>query len=244
MTLSFPCASRVRVLQEVICCYKMPESLQDTLFQLKFSAKQLDKLAKKAEKEQEKEKAKMKRAMVCQFWFNYFVLYVLVIVCNFEQTQKNIDGAKIYAENAIRKKNESLNFMRMSARVDAVSSRVQTAVAMKGVVKNLGVVTKGLDRAMASMNLEEVEKTMSKFETQFEDLDVRESTMEQAMGAAFAMSAPANQVEDLMKEVAAENDLDITEQLKDLHPGQSTLEASASAAKEDNLSRRLAALRN
>jgi len=58
------------------------------------------------------------------------------------------------------------------------------------------------------------------------------------MGAAFAMSAPANQVEDLMKEVAAENDLDITEQLKDLHPGQSTLEASASAAKEDNLSRR------
>lgn len=43
------------------------------------------------------------------------------------------------------------------------------------VVKNLGVVTKGLDRAMASMNLEEVEKIMSKFETQFEDLDVRES---------------------------------------------------------------------
>jgi len=61
---------------------------------------------------------------------------VLVIVCNFTQTQKNIDGAKIYAENAIRKKNESLNFMRMSARVDAVSSRVQTAVAMKGVSIN------------------------------------------------------------------------------------------------------------
>ena len=47
------------------------------------------------------------------------------------------------------------------------------------------------------------------------------------MGAAFATSAPTNQVEDLMKQVAAENDLDITEQLKDLHPGQSTLEASA-----------------
>lgn len=43
------------------------------------------------------------------------------------------------------------------------------------IVKNLGVVTKGLDRAMASMNLEEVEKIMQKFETQFEDLDVRES---------------------------------------------------------------------
>ncbi|XP_067935508.1 charged multivesicular body protein 1a-like [Watersipora subatra] len=201
----------------------MPDSLQDTLFQLKFSGKQLDRFAKKAEKEQEKEKAKMKKAM----------------------TQHNIEGAKIYAENAIRKKNECLNFMRMSARLDAVSSRVQTAVSMKGVVKNLGVVTKGLDKAMASMNLEEVEKIMQKFETQFEDLDVRESTMEAAMGSAFATSAPGNQVEELMKQVASENDLDISEQLKDLHPGQSTLEAStASTAKEDNLSRRLAALRN
>lgn len=49
------------------------------------------------------------------------------------QMQHNIEGAKIYAENAIRKKNECLTFMRMSARVDAVSNRVQTAVAMKGV---------------------------------------------------------------------------------------------------------------
>ena len=59
------------------------------------------------------------------------------------------------------------------------------------------------------------------------------------MGAAFATSAPTNQVEDLMKQVAAENDLDITEQLKDLHPGQSTLEASAAEpSKEESLSRR------
>ena len=43
------------------------------------------------------------------------------------------------------------------------------------MVKNLGVVTKGLDKAMASMNLEEVEKIMQKFESTFEDLDVRES---------------------------------------------------------------------
>ena len=47
--------------------------------------------------------------------------------------QKNIEGARIYAENAIRKKHEMLNYMRMSARVDAVASRVQSAVAMKGV---------------------------------------------------------------------------------------------------------------
>lgn len=47
--------------------------------------------------------------------------------------QKNVEGARIYAENAIRKKNESLNYLRFAARVDGVSARVQTAVAMKGV---------------------------------------------------------------------------------------------------------------
>ncbi len=47
--------------------------------------------------------------------------------------QKNVDIARVYAENAIRKKNEGLNMLRMSSRVDAVASKVQTAVAMKGV---------------------------------------------------------------------------------------------------------------
>ncbi len=47
--------------------------------------------------------------------------------------QGNIEGAKIYAENAIRKKNESLNYLRFAGRVDAVHSRVQSAQTMKQV---------------------------------------------------------------------------------------------------------------
>ena len=45
----------------------------------------------------------------------------------------NPDVARVYAENAVRKKNESLNYLRMSGKVDAVASRVQSAVTMKGV---------------------------------------------------------------------------------------------------------------
>jgi len=47
--------------------------------------------------------------------------------------QGNNDGARIYASNAIRKKNESLNLLRLASRIDAVSSRVETAVTMKQV---------------------------------------------------------------------------------------------------------------
>ena len=45
-----------------------------------------------------------------------------------------MEGARIHGENSIRQKNQALNYRRMSARVDAVSARVQTAVTMKQVI--------------------------------------------------------------------------------------------------------------
>ncbi|CAH1780330.1 unnamed protein product [Owenia fusiformis] len=198
--------------------------MDDTLFQLKFTGKQLERLAKRAEKDQKKEQAKVKKAIA----------------------SKNIETARIYAENAIRKKNEGLNYLRMAGRVDAVASRVQTAVTMKQVTKDISSVSKALDKAMSSMDLEKVSKVMEKFETQFEDLDVRTSVLEDAMGTATTLSTPQDQVESLIKEVAAENDLDISDQLADLNPSTASIrsEAEAENKKQDDLSRRLAALRS
>lgn len=47
--------------------------------------------------------------------------------------KNNAEGARIHAENAIRQKNQALNYRKMSARIDAVAARVQTAVTMKQV---------------------------------------------------------------------------------------------------------------
>ena len=58
------------------------------------------------------------------------------LMCNVLFTAQ---GAKIHAENAIRQKNQALNFLRMSARVDAISSRVQTAIQMKNVSRHLAI---------------------------------------------------------------------------------------------------------
>lgn len=54
--------------------------------------------------------------------------------------QGNNEGAKIYAANAIRKKNESLNLLRLSSRIDAVASRVETAVTMRTVCLPLSLL--------------------------------------------------------------------------------------------------------
>ena len=68
----------------------------------------------------------------------------------------NMEGARIHAENAIRQKNQALNFLKMSSRVDAVASRVQSAVTMKKVTGSMQGVVKSLDSALRSMNLEKV----------------------------------------------------------------------------------------
>lgn len=55
----------------------------------------------------------------------------LFYLCFQQAIQKgNMEVARIHAENAIRQKNQAINFLRMSARVDAVAARVQTAVTM------------------------------------------------------------------------------------------------------------------
>lgn len=75
--------------------------------------------------------------------------------------QNHTDIAKIYAQNAIRKQNEKLNLLRLASRIDAVSSRVQTAVTMRQVTGSMANVVRGMDGAMKSMDLEKVRNLLS-----------------------------------------------------------------------------------
>ena len=226
--------------------------IEDTLFQLRMTTKQLEKLAQKAQKQQEVERAKVKKAIEA----------------------KNVEGAQIYAENSIRKKNEYLNYLRLASRVDAVSSKVKSAVAMQNVAKNIGSVTKSLESAMASLDLEKISKIMDNFEKQFTDLDVKSGVLESkllffihirvgaqslyfffyklgTMSSATTLSTPQNEVDALIKQVADENGLDVMAKMTDAPStaGLSTVGATSTASgrskqEEDALTSRLAALRN
>lgn len=200
-------------------------NLDETLFQLRFTGKQLDKMAKKAEKAQEAELRKVKSEI--------------------EKGPERYEFAQVHAENAIRKKNECLNYMRLSSRLDGVSSRLKTAQSMQQLTKDMGGVTKALDSAMKSMDLEKVSKIMDKFEGQFEDLDVQASVMENSMGSAMATSAPQDQIAALIQQVADENGLEVQSQLNDVEVGSGTLrsEQQAESSRDNDLERRLRAMR-
>lgn len=197
----------------------MPSSMEKHLFNLKFAAKNLQRQSQKCEKEQKAERVKLKKAI----------------------EKGNLEGAKIHAENSIRQKNQALNFLRMSSRVDAVATRVQTAVTMKNVTNSMAGVVKSIDSAMRSMNLEKVSALMDKFEKQFEDLDVQSGYMEQAMSNTTTMTTPQNDVDTLMQEVADEAGLELN---MELPQGETSPMGQASASQEqDELSQRLAELR-
>ena len=130
--------------------FKKP-SLEDQLFELKYTSKQLLLFSKRCEKEEKAAKAQLKKSIQAG----------------------NLDSSRVYAENAIRKKNEALNYMRMSSRIDAVASRVQTAVTTQSVTSSMGNVVRSMSAAMKSMNLEKVSNLMDQFEKEFENLDVQ-----------------------------------------------------------------------
>ncbi|WFD47910.1 hypothetical protein GLX27_002575 [Malassezia furfur] len=211
--------------------------LEKSLFQLKFTAKSLQRQANKASRDEVTEKAKLKKALA----------------------QDNVEGARIYAANSIRKKNESLNLLRLSSRIDAVASRVETAVAMRQVTGNMTSVVKGLDRAMQTMDLERVRVStdlkismvMDKFENQLEDVDVQTSYMESTMGSTTATGMPQDQVDTLMQQVADQNGIELNHQLGEARlegkvaelPTGEADKQKAQADTDEALAQRLRALR-
>ncbi|KAF8489450.1 vacuolar assembly protein DID2 [Russula emetica] len=161
--------------------------------------------------------------------------------------QGNNDGARIYAANAIRKKSESLNLLRLASRIDAVASRVETATTMRQVTGNMTSVVKGMDKAMETMNLERISLVMDKFESQFSDLDVQTSYMEDAMGSTTAVSMPQDQVDALMRQMAEEANIELQHDLaaKEVPAAElSSPERAPAIGEEDSkLADRLRALR-
>ena len=87
---------------------------------------------------------------------------------------------------------------------------------------------------------------MDKFESQFADLDVQTSYMEDTMSSTTAVSTPQDQVDLLMQQLADEANIEISQEIgsknldgkvADLTPGEKLREEDA------NLAERLRALR-
>lgn len=193
------------------------DKLFEQVFNLKFMAKQLSKSAVKAEKEEKTEKNKIKKAM----------------------EKGNMEGARIYSQNAIRKKQEALNYMKLASRLDATVGRLETQAKMQMVSKNMASIVKTLEKSLESNNLTKIQETMNKFEHQFEDLDLHTQVMDGVMSAQANLSTPEDEVNSLMHQVADEHGLEVGLNM----PNASAAQPAGQATEQDTLAQRMAALK-
>lgn len=196
------------------------DKLFNVVFNMKFTAKQLSKSAVKAEKEAEKEKRNVKKAL----------------------EKENMEAARIYAENSIRKRNESNNLLRLSSRVDAAASRVETAMQMRNVSKSMTGVVTNMDKVLTTMDPLKIAMTMDQFEKQMEDIDVNTETMTSSCQNASASMLPEEQVNSLMMEVADAHAIDISSQMASAGTVKKQPAKKAEEDDMDELTARLKAL--
>ncbi|CAD7081012.1 unnamed protein product [Hermetia illucens] len=197
------CSAALRTLWKIKLGNDMSvPAMEKHLFNLKFAVKDLERSSKKCEKEEKLEQAKVKKAI----------------------QKGNMDVARIHAENAIRQKSQALNYLRMAARVDAVASRVQSALTTRKVTNSMAGVVKAMDAAM-------------------KDLDVQSSYMENTMSQTTTTAVPQADVDNLLQQVADEAGLELNMELPS-GPQTSTIGASTQVSQEqDELTQRLARLR-
>lgn len=91
----------------------------------------------------------------------------------------------------------------------------------------------------------QISMVMDKFETQFTDLDVQTSYMEDAMSSTTAVSTPQDQIEQLMRQTAEEANIEMQHDLasKDLAAVPDLSLKEKIKDEDDKLADRLRALR-
>lgn len=159
---------------------------------MKFTARSLNRLSTKATSSIGTEKTKLRKAL----------------------EKGNTDGARIHAENAIRHQSQSLTYLRLASRVEAVASKLEAAAQMASVTASMAEVTAGLGAALDTMDVHAIAGVMDTFERQMEDLDVSTGFVSGTIADATAGGVAAGaDVDALMAQVAEEHNLKVADRL-------------------------------
>ncbi len=196
--------------------------MENQIFQLKFTSKQFSKMASKELKHHDAELNKVRKAI----------------------QKDDAEIARIHGQNAIRIKNQANGYLRLASRMDAVASRLESAIKMKQVTKQMGSVTKAMDKVLGTMNVAQIEKTMSAFESAFEEVDMRSQMVEGALNSSTAGGAHEDEVDALLEQVSDAHGLEFASRAANastapVHQQEQVQEEAA----EEALEKRLAALR-
>jgi len=198
-------------------------ALEKQIFNLKFTSKQLARMQVKCQKAEKAELLKVKKSI----------------------EKGDMEIGRIYGQNAIRLKGEGNGYLKLASRMDAVASRLESAVKMKQVTKQMGTVVTGMDKVLGSMDVGKISSVMDKFEQSFDRLDAQSAMIDGTLNSATASSMPEDAVEQLMSQVADEHGLAFAAATPAAGTSAVRPEAATTGMEEveHSLEKRLAALR-
>ncbi|CAJ2661419.1 charged multivesicular body protein 1-like [Trifolium pratense] len=164
------------------------ENLVNRIMQLRFTSSSLSRRARNCQKEENAEKLKVKKAV----------------------ENGNMDYARIYAENAIRKRKERMNCLELRMRLGAVSGSLGPQAKTWTISEAMGNIVKSLESSLATGDLQKLSETLYVFEMQFVNMDVQAEFMHLPMARSTSPSTPEYDVNSVMQEVADEYGLEVS----------------------------------
>ena len=174
--------------------YDKYKTLEDTIFNLKFTKKSLERDIKKSETRVKTETLKVK-----------------------DDIEKgDLVAARIHAENTIRHKNQRINYMNLSSKIDALICRLELSLNNGKLTDNILNISYSLEKIQNDFSYNNVTDILCKFEEKFEDFDVMVGSMNNSIKETTSDQIPEEEVINLIKYVSDIHGLEVKKQFTDL----------------------------
>ncbi|CRG96606.1 vacuolar protein-sorting-associated protein 46, putative [Plasmodium gallinaceum] len=166
-------------------------STEDHIFRLKLKTKELEKLSNRSEMEEKKLISDVKKAI---------------------QSGK-IDIARLYAEKCIRKKNEKVNYLNLSNKLDVLVSRLESAHRCSSLVKEVNVMIPLIQKINSETNAVKIGNDVTKLENIFDEISISSDIINDTVQTSAVISAPTEEVDELISKIAEEHAIKLDGQL-------------------------------
>ncbi|GIQ88985.1 hypothetical protein KIPB_011349, partial [Kipferlia bialata] len=156
---------------------KKKQTTEDVIWDLKFTIKSLNKRSAKAKKESEKQRLRIKDA---------------IRDCDKER-------ANIYAQMSIAKKQESLNLLRLAAKMDMVISDLSANMEMQNMNKDIASLNVNLQSMLETNDVISMCRVMDDFQERTGELAHNTSMMGNSLNTQTASAAPVDMVDSVIQ---------------------------------------------
>ena len=161
---------------------QQPIDMNEALMNMKMKSKQFSRESTKAEKEREKNIVKAR-----------------------EQLKKgNEEGAKLFLELATQKKSESMQYMRMAARLDHLAANIKSKSNSVQMVQELDRFTPLLNMQAENMPIEQMYQNLNQFSNAYDNLVVKGQILDNTMENTLSEKGSTASVDQMMKELQCE----------------------------------------